>query len=128
MAYIKDTANGTAVFHTDNENQRGIDRFGYLNRLECKAHYSVIDNTRKLKALIREGRYAFPGGYAVIPYTSDGGILCLDCIKENISNCLWSIRNSVSDGWRVVGLDTYHGEEDNGQVVCDNCGKDWEEI
>ena len=100
----------------------------YMSRLEYKYHYSDIDNTRKLKALLREGQYAFPGGYAVIAYTSDGGTLCNDCIKENLSSVLWSIRNDVSDGWKVVGLDVYYGEEDNGYTVCDNCNKDWENI
>lgn len=100
----------------------------YISRLEYKCHYQTIDNTRKLKALLREGQYSWPGGYAVIAYTSDGAALCNHCIKENLSSVLWSICNNVSDGWKVCGLDTYYSEEDNGYTYCDNCNKNWEEI
>jgi hypothetical protein len=100
----------------------------YMQRFEYRGHYQTIDNTRQLKALLREGQYAFPGGYAVIAYTSDGAALCNKCIKENLSSVLWSIRHNASDGWKVCGLDLYYGVEDNGETYCDNCGKNWEDI
>lgn len=130
MSYSHETKHGISIFHTDNEDEKGIDkrRPDFLNRYQFKAHYREIDNTRKVKALIREGKHSWPGGYAVVPFTSEGACLCVDCIKENLSSVLWSIKNDVSDGWRVVGLDTYYGVEDNGHTVCDNCGKDWENI
>jgi hypothetical protein len=130
--YIKTTANNVNICHTDIPETKGMTYITrgevWLNRYQYKGYYRNIDNTRKLKALIREGQYCFPGGYAIIPFTSNGEAVCLDCIKENLSSCLWSIHNNVNDDWRIIGLDTYYGMEDNGETICSNCGKNWENI
>ena len=101
---------------------------GMIGRFEYKWHYRDIDNVNKVKALLREGQYSWPGGYAVIAYTSDGGCLCNDCIRDNLTSVIWSIKNEVNDGWRVSGLDVFYSEEDNGDICCDHCGKKWGDI
>jgi len=35
----------------------------------------MIDNTKQLKAAIRSGPYAWPGGYTIIFFTLDGSAL-----------------------------------------------------
>ena len=35
---------------------------------------------RRVRAMARE-RYAWPGGYALALVTTDGGILCPDCVR-----------------------------------------------
>ena len=54
--------------------------------------------------------HAFPGGYPTYFVTSDGVCLSHAAVRDNLSSVLWSIRNGVSDGWRVVGLDVCYGD------------------
>ena len=50
-------------------------------------------------------KYAWPGGYALFGVTSDGSQLCVDCMKDNFTSILWSIKNSCDDGWKISGID-----------------------
>lgn len=83
--------------------------------------YREINTTKELLATIRNGEYAWPGGYQMAFITSDGALLCFDCVKKELRSVIWSIRNKVSDGWRVTGCDIfYDGEQEE---WCDHCGK-----
>lgn len=131
MSYIKTTSSGVNICHTDTEPQKGGGTYGrelWLNRFEYKGHYREINNTRRLKALIREGQYCFPGGYAIVPYTYSGEPVCLDCVKENYSNVIYSYILDIKDEWYIAFTDIYYGVEDNGETICSHCGKDWENI
>jgi hypothetical protein len=59
----------------------------------------------EIKYAIRN-KYAWPGGYEFFGICSDGGTLCPDCMKENFYSILWSIKNGVSDGWKVEAIDS----------------------
>lgn len=61
-------------------------------------------NTKELKNAIRN-KYAWPGGYTLFGVCSDGGVLCSKCMRENFHSILWSIKNNVSDGWKVIRID-----------------------
>jgi len=88
--------------------------------------------TRELKRVIRD-KYAWPGGYELFGLTSDGGILCVDCMRKEWRQIVWSIKNNVSDGWKVVGVDSdaqleprefIEGNLDEYSLSnCDGCGK-----
>ncbi len=88
-------------------------------RAVYRRHYGAIENTKQLRACIREGAACFPGGYETAFFTSDGAHICHKCARENYSNIAWSIRAGISDGWQVVGLEALYGE---GDIYCDNCG------
>lgn len=64
--------------------------------------FQVINNTQELRATIRNGAFAFPGGYPLFFITSDGGALSFETVKKELYSVSWSIRHNVSDGWRVV--------------------------
>ncbi len=72
-----------------------------------KAHREQqVDILRKVKQAIRD-RYAWPGGYALVAYMSDGLPMCLDCVRKE-----WRLiyRDTLDDsrsGWAVVGVDVY---------------------
>lgn len=57
---------------------------------------------KQLKEDVRHP-YAWPGGYEVAFVTSDGAILCHDCVRQNFREVLESTKKHISDGWHVVG-------------------------
>ena len=82
--------------------------------------FGNIKNVSQLKATLRNGRYAWPGGYPMHFLTSDGATLCFDCVRDNFRNIADSIKNDISDGWKVVACDI-NWEDDH--CPCDDCGK-----
>jgi len=90
-------------------------------RTNYNAAHRTINTITDLKAMLRHGEYAFPGGYKMAFVTSDGATICFDCVIKEIKNVMWSMRNNCDDGWKVIACDIlYNGEED---VYCDHCGE-----
>lgn len=83
--------------------------------------HSCIETAGEFKATLRAGEFTFPGGYQLALFTSDSGVLCFDCAKEEAVNVIWSIRNKVSDGWRVNGCFNVDNSEES--MCCDHCAK-----
>lgn len=64
--------------------------------------YAAIDTTAQLRATLRAGAYAWPGGYPLFFITSDGAALSFDSVLENLREVLGAIlRNDRHCGWRV---------------------------
>lgn len=75
-------------------------------------HYGYIDGTQELRASLRAGPYAWPGGYPLAFVTSDGALLSFEAVEENYASVSNSVRDNIDDGWRVTGVlvcyeDTY---------------------
>lgn len=68
-------------------------------------HYSNIENGKQLRATLRADRFAWPGGYPLYLICDDSAPVCFDCVRSNLYEVTHSIRNGISDGWRVVGCD-----------------------
>ena len=64
-----------------------------------------INSISDFRAAIRNGQYAWPGGYPCYFITSDGAALSFDAARKERRNILESIATRSNDGWRVVGLD-----------------------
>lgn len=83
----------------------------------------IINTTTPMGAAryVRRERYAFPGGYPLALMTTDGGLLCPDCVASEFAQVSYEHRHKCDGGFRpagvVCGADT---EED---MVCDHCGK-----
>jgi hypothetical protein len=60
--------------------------------------------TKNLKDAIRT-KYALPGGYEIFGITSDGALLCCDCMRQEFRSIVWSIKHNCNDGWKVVAVD-----------------------
>ena len=66
-------------------------------------------------------KFAFPGGYEIYGITSDGGILCCDCMRREYRQIAYARKFNVNDGWQVCALaldcetDTF--------TACDHCGR-----
>jgi len=81
--------------------------------------------TELLKSIIREP-YCWPGGYERAAVTTDGGVLCHKCCKEEYRNILHSTRGEYNDGWQVAGQLII--DECDGDVYCDHCNKNLTEV
>jgi hypothetical protein len=71
-----------------------------------------IRNTTDLKATLRHGEYAWPGGYQMFFITSDGAALSFKAVEENLRDVLDAINRKDNNGWRVVACDINYEDED----------------
>ena len=77
-------------------------------------------SNKQLKDAIRQ-HYAWPGGYEIYGITSDGALLCCDCMRKEYYQIAWSRRHECNDGWRVIAL-TLDCEFDDTES-CAHCNK-----
>ena len=78
-----------------------------------------IQSIRHLGQHLRDGRWAWPGGYEKFFIADDGAPLCFPCINEEIKCVLDSIKNEINDGWKVVGIDCCANHD--GDIFCGHC-------
>lgn len=85
-----------------------------------------------MKALMKQLRdvanghdFDWPGGYSLVAIMQDGGIMCCDCVRENLYEIAKDTRAAAKGegfhgGWELVGFDIlWEGPEES----CDNCNK-----
>jgi len=91
-------------------------------RADYAQHKGKIESVADMKATLRAGAYAWPGGYELFFITSDGGAICFDCARKEFRLICDSIRNGHNDGWRVVACEIADYCEDG--LACDHCGRE----
>ena len=74
--------------------------------------------TETIAQSIARAPYAFPGGYARLALTDDGGTLCAACCKNEAETIAAS---DPGDGWHVVA-EYVHWEGE--PETCDHCGEE----
>lgn len=79
-----------------------------------------IDTICEFRHAMRNGPYAWPGGYPLYFVTSDGAALSFEAVRENVRLVLDSIAHRIDDGWRVVALDVNY---EDGALYCDHTNK-----
>jgi len=57
---------------------------------------------RGFLATLRQGPFAWPGGYQISLLTSGGDTLCFNCASENSALIARAIRDRDRSGWAVV--------------------------
>ena len=82
--------------------------------------FSSINNTAQLRATLRNGGHAWPGGYPMYFITSDGAALSFEAVRENYRSVSYSIRANCDDGWRVVACDV---NWEDSHLYCDHSGE-----
>ena len=78
-------------------------------------HYLDIVSGKQLRATLRAGPYAFPGGYPLYFIADDGEPLSFQAVRDNLYQCIHSIHNGINDGWRIIGCEVNWEDPD---MVC----------
>lgn len=90
-----------------------------LRPVYCRT-YSQIETTAQLRATLRAGAFARPGGYPLYFITADGAALSFDSVRENLREVLSAIaRNDRRGGWRVEACAINWEEPD---LFCEHSG------
>lgn len=68
--------------------------------------------------------FAWPGGYPMFYVFADGGVVCPDCVNENIEQIDQAIRGGGNrnshGGWAIAAHDVNYEDE---SLACDHCDK-----
>lgn len=72
----------------------------------------------KLKQHLREGEWAWPGGYPKYLVMRDGGALCFSCAKKEWHNIVYDHITNNDSGWMVDGVAV---NWEDGELACDHC-------
>jgi hypothetical protein len=98
-------------------------RDGRVFRQKHTYSFRDIETASQFKATLRNGAFAWPGGYPLYFITSDGAALCFDCGKSEAKLILQSIKDYARDGWHVEAC-TVNWED--AELTCDHCDKEIE--
>lgn len=80
-----------------------------------------INTISDFRAAMRNGPYAWPGGYPLFFVTNNGDILSFKGAKQNIRNILEALKeDNIISGWRVSSLVINWEEPD---LYCDVTGE-----
>jgi hypothetical protein len=91
---------------------------GRVIRENFSRHYRDIKTGAQLRATLRAGQYAWPGGYQLYFVTDDGAALSFASVRENLRQVLYSIRHKLNDGWRVIACESTEAADDI--VTCEH--------
>lgn len=87
-------------------------------------HHQSITSLADIKACLREGQYAWPGGYQLYFVTDDGCALSFDGVRESfraVADANFNRRGKAwHSGWTIVALAT-NWEDD--ALYCEATGK-----
>ena len=79
-----------------------------------------INTVSDFRKAMRNGPYAWPGGYPCYFVTSDGCALSFEAAKKKRRNIIESIASKYGDGWQVIAMD-FNWEDES--LFCDHTGK-----
>lgn len=112
------------LFISDNDgalyDTRRIDWSSRPLRQDYKRHHTTISNTHQLRATLRNGQYAWPGGYPLYFVMDDSEPMCFDCVRAEYRLISQTVTHRYNDGWRVVACDTNWEDPD---LQCAHCNK-----
>lgn len=82
--------------------------------------FGRITNTLELRATLRAGAHAWPGGYPLYFITSDGAALSFDTVRAEYAQCARSTRDKLHDGWQIVACDV---NWEDAELTCAHSGR-----
>lgn len=85
-------------------------------------HCREITTGAQLRATLRAGPYAWPGGYALYFVADDGEALSFAAVRENLEQITRAIRDKHNSGWRVVACQSTEGDEE--PTYCAHTGEE----
>ena len=78
-----------------------------------------IVTVNQFREALDNGPYAWPGGYPLYFITSDGAALSFNAAESERELIEDSIRDKLSDGWRIIYCDVNWEDPD---LYCDHTG------
>ncbi len=75
---------------------------------------------QEIKTQLRDGPYAWPGGYPKFFVTNDGDVLSFQAVRNNWCHIVGAHLRNVRDGWMIAGCDI-NWEDDN--LYCADTGE-----
>lgn len=99
-----------------------FDKFSGKNneRKENPMKNPMINTIADFRKALEDGPYAWPGGYPMFFYTSDGEALSYEAASAERVAIEDAIQSRSNDGWRVVGVDVNWEDTD---LYCVHTGK-----
>ena len=85
-------------------------------------HRPIITTGAELRASLRAGPVTWPGCYALAYIATDGSTVCPDCVRTELYQCIYSLRNDIHDGWCIAGI--MSETETDSACTCDHCGRE----
>lgn len=79
-----------------------------------------INTVQDFGKALKQGPYAWPGGYPIFFLTSDGGALAFGTAWEERQQIARAIIEQDNSGWRVVGSDV---NWEDGELLDDHTGE-----
>ena len=82
-------------------------------------HHANIATVADLKATLRAGQYAWPGGYPLYFACADGCCLSFDSVRESLREVIEAIKGKHDPQWQVIACRINYEDE----LYCDHSGK-----
>lgn len=79
-----------------------------------------IETISDFRRAVRNGPYAWPGGYPLFFICSDGAALSFAAARERRRCILEALAHNLDNGWRVVAVEV---NWEDAYLVCDHTGK-----
>ncbi len=89
-------------------------------RKNYKRTFSTICNASELKATLRAGSHAWPGGYPMFLVLSDGEALSYEGARQNLRDLYSAIKDNSDNGWRVIGVGVNYEDQ---ELFCAHTGE-----
>lgn len=90
-------------------------------RTNYRRHHSRIDNVESLKATLRAGEFAWPGGYPLFFLMADNEAMSFDGVRQNLREAFAAFASTDRhEPWRVVYCKTNYEDSD---LVCAQTGE-----
>jgi hypothetical protein len=81
----------------------------------------IINSTKDLKTAIRNGKYAWPGGYPMYFIANDGEALSFESVLDQLKQVMREVKTKdARSGWRVIACEI-NWEDEN--LFCAQSGK-----
>lgn len=92
-------------------------------RANYRRTFETIDTVAQFKATLRNGAFAWPGGYPLAFLCDDGATLCFGCARKESRQIMPAIAARLRDGWRVVACTIDNEANDSDYATCEHCGE-----
>ena len=94
-------------------------------RPNYKLHHTRINSVADLKATLRAGEYAWPGGYPMFLTMQDGATLHFKCVRDKFKWCCEALQLAKTYGipdhsWQCVACEINYEDND---LHCDACNE-----